>query len=241
MWASLPILLLILAQAGRAQNANPTENFQFDPDATVTDWCNLPPFQDTTNYFKPQLGMCEEPDPTLTLADASALAVQYAPYLYFHPLEKYTLTDMDLALEPNSGKIYYSGSSPPTVFSEQIDQTAMLNSTRDPNLGLASHKYFFSHADSVGGQEQLYAHEYLNEPPPGYLKGSGYDEQGLTNAPIYFNVFDSGNNTWTFNFFFYYAFNGHSNLGVLSSHNGTEVYTPFQLRPIGQVRTQIVP
>ena len=232
MRAFWPFLLFILGLVG-AQNVNPNpNNFRFDPDATETDWCSLPPYQDMENNHTPELGMCEAPGAfaaPLTLADAQALAVDYAPYLYFHPLEVYTLTDMDLTFaDPTAGKIYAKKDE---VFDDQLSQTSMLRSTRDPVLGLSSSKYYFTH--TFEGDE-LYTHDFFNLT--GYLGGSGYNERNRTNAPIYYRVYDSGNNTWTFIYWFYYAFNGHSNMGVLSSYNGTESYTPFQLRPIGQVR-----
>jgi len=38
--------------------------------------------------------------------------------------------------------------------------------------------------------------------------GDGYDEDGKSKARIYYNAYESGNGTWTFNYWLYYQFNG---------------------------------
>ena len=228
LWLLLPTFCIASV---RAQNVNPSlNNLSFDPDNDESITCSIPPYADTENSFQNEEGMCQAQSTPLTIEDAQALAVAYAPHLFFHPLEQYTLTDVNEVLIPDAGKVYLKGKKV-KVFDEQINQTSMLRSTRDYQLTMRSNDYFIS--QDVGGVDGLYNHDFFD--PPGILGGSGYDENGKSKAPIYYRVFDSGNGTWTFNYWFFYAFNGHSNLGVLSSINGTEDYTRFMIRPFGQV------
>jgi len=108
---------------------------------------------------------------------------------------------------------------------ERLNLTTLLKTTRDLDTSFNAHEYFLAHN--------------LTEE---YMNGAGYDEfldenntstgHRLSRAPIYYNVIDSGNNTWTFNYFFYYAFHGYSNMISVPS-NGTRSYTPFLLSPVG--------
>jgi len=90
----LPLLLLSLLLTTVIGG----NNIEFDPEADNTLRCKVAAYTDPKNYFKPKEGQCEEGTATpvdLASLDPNVLhnlAVAYAPVLFFHPLEKYTLS-----------------------------------------------------------------------------------------------------------------------------------------------------
>lgn len=214
------------------------QNEKFDPDADNTLDCSIPPYQDTENYFRPVEGQCLATASSLTgtglqleglhRAALHRLAVAYAPVIYFHPLEKYTLSSVENTFSnPDAGRIW-SMNQENEIFDPQLNLTTLLRTSRDPVLGLKSKQYFF--------ERDIWLEMY--DSPPSARYGDGYDSDGRSKAKIYYNAFESGNGTWTFNYYLYYEYNGEGNMGIVSSNEGPEGqnvigYTQFQLRPYG--------
>ena len=161
--------------------------------------------------------MCAEPEPTLTLADAQALAVEYAPALFFHPLDEFSLSSVnDTFADPSQGRILRTdGENEPILISDTLDLEVLFQESQG---GASSGILFFEH-----------------DRTEEYVRGAGFDEAGLSRAPIYWNVFDSGNNSWTFNYFFYYTFSGPLTLSVASNLGNAETgYTQSVVDPYAQ-------
>jgi len=203
-------------------------NTRFDPDKAESSECNIPPFQsvkDPSTYFAPVEGICSlgssgAANATDDLEDAiwDELALEYAPVVYFHPLEPYTLSSVeDTFDDPSLGEILKNDDFL-SVLNAELDTETLFSISRDPVRSLTHHKTFFRH-------KAPYSEDYKN--------GAGYDEDGRSRASVYYNIFDSGNGTVTFNYFFYYAWNGEANMAVLSSTNNTAQFTPFHLPPFG--------
>lgn len=194
--------------------------------------CRIPPFQEVVGEVSSASTCSVQSTLNLQSPELHELAIQYAPVLLFHPLEKYTLSAVNATFDsPSSGKIYQLSDGVYLQTDETLNLTRLLNVTRDIETSFNAHEYFF-------------AHDLTEE----YVNGAGYydafldDESGnnntghrLSRAPIYYNVIASANSTWTFNYFLYYAFRGHSNMITVPSSNGNGKlnYTAFQLGPFG--------
>lgn len=195
-------LLLLIAVDG-------ADNIQFDPDDDNTVKCTIAPYTDVDNYFKPKVDQClgisySGTSSGLDLnsvqhSSIHRLAVAYAPVLFFHPLEKYFLFSVDATFaRPTRGNLYQN-SGGVHLIEDQLNLNTFLKTSRDPVWALQSSSFFFTLED--------YAREmYFSEPDEKF--GDGYDEEGKSKAKIYYNVFESGNGTWTFNYWLYYEFNG---------------------------------
>jgi hypothetical protein len=216
----LPLLLLIPQLAGAQQDlASFPENTRFDP-AVVTDedipTCTIPPYQDgSLNYLPVPEGYCPEQSSIEDMTAAlDELAVAYAPVLFYHPLERFTMAAVDYTFEdPSAGRIMYKNGDYSEVFDDTLNQTSLLLSTRDRNLGISSSRYYFEHVlDSD------------------YVGGAGFDD-GKSKAPIYYNAFQWENGTWVFTYHFYYTVNGYGNLGVVTSYQENVTYTRFTASP----------
>jgi len=200
------------------------DNARFDPDTFVPTECAIPPYQtaeEPETFFQPTEGVCgidgDEGVSVLdSISDMDALAQQYAPVIFFHPLEPYTLANVpDTFDDPLAGSIQLNGDFV-TQYDDELQMESLFNSSRGLVTGMNGHEYFFQHN--------------LTDD---YKSGAGYDEQGRSRASIHYNVFDSGNGTVTFNYYLYYAYNGEANMAVLSSVNNTVQYVPFHLPPFG--------
>ena len=141
------------------------------------------------------------------------MAEAYAPYLFFHPLETFTMSSVERTFENTTkGEIYRT--SDKILFDNELRPESLLATTREPDLSLYSQDFHFEHSLELE-----------------YKLGDGFDEQGLSRASIYYRAFDSGNGTITFNFFFYFAWNGPTNLGMISSYNGSNQFVQFMQPP----------
>ena len=217
--ATTAVLLWSFFLSVTSQNANPSSsNKQFVPENVEenTVYCDIPPYQSTA--FEPKDEMCENVvDDILGDEDAiQALAEAYAPHLYFHPLELFTMSSVNRTFgDPSKGQIFFNGVDR-LIFDEELNQTSLALTTRDPDYVLYSHAFSFEH-----------------ELETEYKLGDGFDENGLSSAPIYFRPFDSGNGTITFHYLMYYTWNGPTNMGILSTYNGTDNYVRLSLSPWG--------
>jgi hypothetical protein len=219
--AFLVLLLLLIPQLVCAQQdlAAFPENTRFDPSDGEISPCTIPPYQDgSLNYLPPPQGYCPEqqsPLENMTQQVLDELAVAYAPVLFYHPLERYSMAAVDFTFkDPSAGRVMYENGKFSEVFDDTLNQTALLLSTRDRNIGINSHRYYFEHVLD-----------------PDYVAGAGFDDGGRSRAPIYYNAFQWENNTWVFTYHFYYTVNGYANVGMATSYNRNVSYTRFTAGP----------
>jgi hypothetical protein len=216
----LPLLLLIPQPVGAQQDLSSfPENIRFDPFLSEEiSSCTIPPYQDESlNYLPVPEGYCPEQSPIESMTEEvlNELAVAYAPVLFYHPLERHTMAAVDYTFQdPTAGRIMYENDQFSEVFAETLNQTSLLQSTRDRNLGINSHRYYFEHILD-----------------PEYVAGAGFDETGRSKAPIYYNAHRWEKGTWIFTYHFYYTVNGYGNFGVVSSYNDSVNYTRFAAGP----------
>eukprot|EP00565_Helicotheca_tamesis_P004800 CAMPEP_0185737642 /NCGR_PEP_ID=MMETSP1171-20130828/30879_1 /TAXON_ID=374046 /ORGANISM="Helicotheca tamensis, Strain CCMP826" /LENGTH=129 /DNA_ID=CAMNT_0028408607 /DNA_START=57 /DNA_END=443 /DNA_ORIENTATION=- len=106
MWSALLILLVTTSNISttKAQNNIPSDsNTKFDPEAgrdenTIS--CTIPPYQKPA--FEATNDMCQAATvelQDLTNEEKLKLAYEYAPYLFFHPLENYTIETVDATFD----------------------------------------------------------------------------------------------------------------------------------------------
>lgn len=200
--------------------------------------CSLPPFQNHDQLFTCQSMNMSRPM-SIQSPEFQKLAVIYAPVVFFHPLENYTLSSANTTFDsPSSGEVYHLSEN---VHLERIDSTlnltTLLNTTRDINTSFNAKEYFFVH-DSANGYFNGDGFEFVaedNDTPNGtnINESDGIGKNRVSRASIYYKIIDSGDNTLTFNYYFYYTFSGQSNIICISSVNGRSSQTSFQLAPLG--------
>jgi hypothetical protein len=152
-----------------------------------------------------------------TAAELDEIATLYAPVLFFHPLESYTLTSIDTVLQNFDGQVKFALNN--SVLSDTIDMELLLNAARDYYLAFNGEEYYIG---------QTLSKEFVS--------GDGYDpDSGKSRASIYYNAFAYDANTWVFNYWFYYPYSGSTSTSILTTNNDTNVnwYTA-QLRPFGE-------
>ncbi|CAB9524295.1 expressed unknown protein [Seminavis robusta] len=232
----LPILCCLILFLSPASG-----NIRFDPDADGnTLVCTSAAHSNVDDYFRPSQGQCDDPyqnstrmdDPLLTIDTISPillqnLAVAYAPVIFFHPLERYTMSSVDATFSlPGRGKIYQTTGGGEKLIQDRLNMTTLLRTSRDPLWAPKSSSFYFTLEEYI--KEQYYA-------KPTEQFGDGFDETtGKSKAKIYYNVFDSGNGTWTFNYWLYYEFNGEANMGMVTTSEdvGTRFWG-FLMKPYG--------
>lgn len=144
----LSLVLLLLSVFGRFVVAS---NRRFDPwnesaSASVLD-LYLPSF---ANYTLPHsYETCDILSRNNQLPQGSALdelAALHAPYLFFHPYERYSLSSVETTFaEATQGHIERIRNNEETPYSNVLDPVALLNSTRDWVLGLDKEEFYFQH------------------------------------------------------------------------------------------------
>ena len=93
--SSLLLLSFLVRCSGENQFAS-DDNKQFVPEDEDAPFCSIPPYQNTSLLFEPTDGLCETDDILLDDDDAiQQLAQAYAPFLYFHPREKWTMSSVE--------------------------------------------------------------------------------------------------------------------------------------------------
>jgi hypothetical protein len=204
-------------------------------------FCAIPSYQDASttalsdraNLYCPSRSEQQQPLSLPKGTPLDEIATLYAPVLYFHPLESYTLTSIDAVLSNHDGQIKFTLDN--SIVSDTIDMIKLLNTTRDYNLGLNKEEFFIQHVLSKD-----------------FVSGDGYDTTtGQSRATIYYNAFAYDTNVWIFNYWFYYPYSGTTSTGILTTTpseinidptitnwnytkiNETNWYT-IKLRPFGE-------
>jgi hypothetical protein len=227
----LHVFILALLTVPSLQQSS-SSNTRFDPDDAdaFIATCSIPKYQqEGSSYVPPDTSTCApfqdgESWASSLAADANIiqqLAVAYAPVLFFHPLEEYTLETVDATFrDPAAGRILFDArTSDAEVFDETLNQTAMLLTSRDFKLGLNKDRYSF-------GRDQTKS----------YQAGAGFDEttgQSISRAPIYYNAFEYDDAAIVINYHFYYTFHGSATFGVIGSYLNETYYTSFETVPFG--------
>lgn len=219
-WLSLYLLSLPSLAAGQRVLQ---ENRRFNPEDRVPpNQCDIPPVPHATNVEPDVTTFCPSTQVSLsnlTVDQQTEIATAYAPVLFFHPLEPYSMQSVGAILDdPSKGRILYKGSrNREIVFSDTLNLTKLIETARDLNLGLGKQNYFL---------EQKLAKDYVD--------GAGFDDQGRSNAPIYYNMFQHPNGSWIINYFMFYAYHGASDIGVSMAVARSRPFVTFNLRPYGE-------
>ena len=153
-------MLALLANTTFAQQTvvrDDRGNIQFDPDEenTTTD-CGIPSYIDTEDYFKSKEGLCDESTArsldSFSDEELQALAVAYAPVIFFHPLEKYTMSGVNYTLptlsntDENTGKIFRQTKEDrqPYMVEDTLNTSFLLQTTKDPIYALNPNSFYFA-------------------------------------------------------------------------------------------------
>jgi hypothetical protein len=213
------LALLTVPSLQQSSSGSGSSNTQFDPDDAFITTCSIPNYQqEGSDYVAPDTSTCAsfQGDESL-LTDSSIiqlLANAYAPVLFFHPLEQYTLETVNATFrDPSAGRVSFDDD----VFDETLNQTAMLLSSRDLKLALNKDRYSF-------GRDQSKT----------YQAGAGFDgTTGQSRAPIYYNTFEYDDYAIVINYHFYYTYHGSATFGVIGYYLNETYYTSFKTSPFG--------
>ena len=179
-----------------------------------TPYCEIPPFQEANTRLVLDPNFCVS-RAAVDLLTVEELANRYAPYLFFHPLEQYTMSSVNRTIQSSEGRIIRQEDGlPDRVFADNLDPENLVKTSRDPDEVLFSHKFIIEH--------DLYDE---------YLEGDGFDRRGLSKAPIYWNAYSVQGGAVTINYYFYFPWSGPTNMGLVSSFQGVNEYTPFSQPP----------
>jgi hypothetical protein len=220
-------------------------NQRFDPFSDTVNpliedlTCTTPPYQNASQeetYLPPPEGACPDApdDRELSPEELHQLAVAYAPVLFFHPLEQYTLQSVrELFRDPALGKIQErleEGWNAQQVWDDTLNLTALLLSTRDPDVGLHASRFFV--------QRQLWEDDDDAATSTPFLYGAGFNASGYSNAVIYYNSFPWHNRTLVFNYYYFYSFRGFSGMALFRhTNNASSSLSPeptqFSIPPYG--------
>lgn len=214
-YASILSWMIFTRHNAFALNAFPSDkNRAFFAESFETTYCDIPPYQEG-DWSISEDACLQTLSVDLQGPEIQNLAEMYAPYLFFHPLEKYTPASVNTTLgDPDSGMIRV-GFSDYDIVSETLDPWTMQQTTRNLDWALHSHRFYMQH------------HSYDDN----YKAGDGFDPSGKARAPMYYNAFESENGTITFNYFVFFPWSGPSNYGVLTSYLGKEQYTRMIIPP----------
>jgi len=210
--SSVLVLSLLAAVSPLAwgQNLNPSaDNGKLDPDTSVAlPGCTLVAYQNGSEYgVVPMAGMCGDPTGNITTAEIEAMGVKYAPVVFFHPLDSFTMTDpASIFTDPSAGKFVKDGE----VIQDTLDFTTLGTYISDPDVWIQM--------------------EQTDE----YLAGDGFAADGSSNAPAYWNYVDLGNNIWQFNYYYFFPYSGWTAMLLTSQQSGNIPYYPFEARPFGE-------
>ena len=178
--------------------------------------CSLPSFPQSL-----PLPVCPSTS-NATLEDAKAIAWQYAPVVYTHPLERYHLQSPDIWYNKSElflwdvrpeGNSTYDGIQTPNRMRTNIIQSSLLLP-----------RSFVSLLNST----QLSEEERSN-----LLKCAPFDENGLSTANVYYTVADFSPSLWLFTYHLYYAWNGCSNQAFVLNLDGELQQLDYLMCPTG--------
>jgi len=209
----LPWLLLLSTAhpVVRAQNLNPSsDNTQFDPDnADALPDCTVVPYQNGSNVggVTPGPGMCGTLSGEITFEEIEALALQYAPVVYFHPLDPYTLTDPASMFDDLSAGYFTTVNG---KVSDDLNLTALGNNITNPLIWL-----------EVPQTDE-------------YREGDGYEDDGSSKGVVTWSYVDLGDNILAFNYYYFFPYSGQLSMGMTSSNPGDPPFYPFEVQPFGE-------
>lgn len=119
--------------------------------------CDIPLYQNASNAWEPSDDMCPNDSVEGNLLESQneaalhSLAVAHAPFLFFHPLENFTLSSVNRTMgEPSQGKVFLNDFTGLTEFDDQLTQESLIRSTRDFDYVLRSGNFFFQHTLTEG-------------------------------------------------------------------------------------------
>jgi hypothetical protein len=166
------------------------------------------------------------------------LANVYAPALFFHPLEQFTMSSVpstfanlgtagtimlkqapinEYTIDDN-GRIQKAISDrESTVVSTTLNQTLLLGTARNITSAPYQDNFFLQH-----------------ELNAAYVQGSGFDAHNQSTAPIYYNTVQHGDGSVLINYYFYYHYHGCGDMAVVLHSNKTIYSHSFELRPFGE-------
>jgi hypothetical protein len=200
-----------------------TSNVRFSPRSwSVPLQCAIPSYQSPDFSLSDRaFAYCPKVEESLALptgAELDEIATLYAPVLFFHPLESYTLASIDTVLQNFDGQVKFALNN--SVLSDTIDMELLLNAARDYYAAFNGEEYFI---------QQNLSKEFV--------AGDGFDlETGKCRASIYYNAFEHDTNTWVFNYWFYYPYSGSTSTSILTTKDDTDTvnwYTAM-LRSFGE-------
>lgn len=153
-----------------------------------------------------------------TLEDAKQIAWEYAPVVHFHPLEKYFLIDPGLWYENADLRLW----------DMNPDFNSSYNDVQGFDLGpegvLLLPRSFATILNSTK----------LNEKDINtLLAGAPFDENGHSQANIYYTVEDLDEHLWLYNFNLYYSWNGCSNQEFAINADGEIERLQYLMCPTG--------
>lgn len=199
------------------------EYAQFDPDTATIDTCTIPPYQtEGDEYVPPDAdALCPVILGTGPVSDEiqQDLAERYAPVLFFHPLEEYTMQSVDATFaDPARGKVFFDAACTEEVYADTLNQRLVLETVTDLDLALNNNLYSFGHDQTSS-----------------YRAGAGFDETtGLSHAPVYYNVIEYSARAVVIYYHFYYTYHDSATFGVLGSYNQSDTYyVNFRTAPFG--------
>eukprot|EP00963_Diacronema_lutheri_P002546 scaffold177_cov334-Pavlova_lutheri.AAC.49 len=131
-----------------------------------------------------------------TLEDAKQIAWEYAPVVNFHPLEKHFLID--------PGQWYEKADM--RLWDTLPDFNSSYKDVQGFDLGMQGLMLLPRSYVTILNSTKLIEAE-MNE----ILAGAPFDENGQSQANIYYTVEDLGEDLWLYNFNLYYSWNGCSN------------------------------
>lgn len=153
-----------------------------------------------------------------TLDDAKEIAWEYAPVVHFHPLEKYFLIDPGLWYENADLRLW----------DLKPDFNSSYNDVQGFDLGpqgvLLLPRSFATILNSTKLNE-----EEVNT----LLAGAPFDENGHSQANIYYTVEDLDEHLWLYNFNLYYSWNGCSNQEFAINADGEIERLQYLMCPTG--------
>eukprot|EP00121_Abeoforma_whisleri_P005088 Awhi_evm1s4604 len=139
--------------------------------------CSLP--LDTGRTYEPPADACPADSSSISVDNAYRIAHLYAPKLFHHQLEKYTMADPEDHLYMGNGSIYRK-TKDSSVYHAELNRENLFDTARNLNQSAFSNKYWFNRTDD-------------NE---NWKFGSGFHANGTSKAPLHYNVYDYDENTW---------------------------------------------
>mmetsp|Transcript_4438 Transcript_4438/g.28282 ORF Transcript_4438/g.28282 Transcript_4438/m.28282 type:complete len:661 (-) Transcript_4438:2056-4038(-) len=153
-----------------------------------------------------------------TLEDAKQIAWEYAPVVHFHPLEKYFLIDPGLWYENADLRLW----------DMNPDFNSSYNDVQGFGLGPQGVLLLPRSFATILNSTKLNEEEIST-----LLAGAPFDEDGHSQANIYYTVEDLDEHLWLYNFNLYYSWNGCSNQEFAINADGEIERLQYLMCPTG--------